>query len=374
MRTYVGSDIKVMNRVSVFEYVREKEGQTVSRPEIARALHITEPTVLKITNRFQEIGLLREEGEAAVTTVGRKPNLLKLHPEAAFAVGVHYNGDSLRISVINLNYENCYFYEKSLKCALPTLFDEVLPREFEMLKVPKEKVLGIGIALPVVVNTKIKALEQRNLSLDCGGMATYSHPIESLARKTGYPVFLENDVNAAAVAKYKESSSGDFVYLLLDTGLGSGLVLDGKLRRGAHFSAGEIGYMTADADFVLNRDQPGYFERRLSASHFRQRFGLELSSGTKLPPEKHAEAVSALASDLALIIANIANVLDIDMFVLGGCMVEILGSELSRRVKENCSHLCLHEMHIFTDTSPETIAKGMGAIVINHTINDFLAD
>lgn len=374
MRTYVGSDIKVMNRISVFEYIRKKEGQTVSRPEIARALHITEPTVLKITNCFQEIGLLREGGEAVVTTVGRKPDLLKLHPEVAFAVGVHYTGDKLRISIINLNYENCRFYEKTLKCALPALFDEVLPKELEALEMPEGEMLGIGIALPAVVNTKTGVLEQRNPSLDCGGMASYVPRIEALAGRTGYPIFLENDVNAAAVAKYKAGSSQDFVYLMLDAGVGSGLVLDGKLRRGAHFSAGEIGYMTTDTGFVLNRDEPGYFERRLSASHFRQRFGLDFLGDTKLSPGERDRVISAVASDLALIIANIANALDIDMFVLGGCVVERLGSELNQRVEEHCRQLCLHQMHIFTDTSPETIARGMGAIVIDHTLNDFLAD
>lgn len=374
MRTYVGSDIKVMNRVSVFEYIREKEGQTVSRPEIARALHITEPTVLKITNCFQTIGLLREEGEAVVTTVGRKPNLLKLHPEVAFAVGVHYTGDSLRVSVINLNYETYRFCEKRLECALPAFFDEVLPGELEALEVPEGKMLGIGIALPAVVNTRTKTLEQRNPSLDCGGVSAYASRIEELSERTGYPVFLENDVNAAAVAKYKEGSSEDFVYLMLDAGLGSGLVLDGKLRRGAHFSAGEIGYMTADTDFVLNRDEPGYFERRLSASCFRQRFGVELSPDMELSEEKRAEVLSAVASDLALIIANIANALDIDMFVLGGRVVERLGQELRQCVEEHCSRLCLHRMHIFTDTSPGTIARGMGAIVIDHTLNSFLSD
>jgi glucokinase len=70
-----------------------------------------------------------------------------------------------------------------------------------------------------------------------------------LERKLGWPVFLENDANAAAVGEmWLGAARGcrDVVSVTLGTGVGGGVVLDGKLWRGSHGSAGEIGHTTVD--------------------------------------------------------------------------------------------------------------------------------
>src|SRR5262249_45457724 len=65
----------------------------------------------------------------------------------------------------------------------------------------------------------------------------------------GWPVLLENDANAAAIGEmWMGAARGcrDVVSVTLGTGVGGGVVLDGKLWRGAHGSAGEIGHTTVD--------------------------------------------------------------------------------------------------------------------------------
>ena len=67
----------------------------------------------------------------------------------------------------------------------------------------------------------------------------------------GVPVLLENDVNCAAIAEYRQLGLGekeDLIYIMLAGGIGAGLVLDGRLRRGGNFSCGEIGYMVWNAE------------------------------------------------------------------------------------------------------------------------------
>lgn len=68
----------------------------------------------------------------------------------------------------------------------------------------------------------------------------------SLARAFGRPVRLENDANAAALAEWRFGSgrgSRDFAFLTMSTGVGAGLILDGRLYRGARYGAGEVGHM-----------------------------------------------------------------------------------------------------------------------------------
>ncbi len=67
-----------------------------------------------------------------------------------------------------------------------------------------------------------------------------------LERDLGAPVQLENDANAAAVAEWRHGAglgAESVVFLTMSTGVGAGLVLDGRLYRGAHFQAGEIGHV-----------------------------------------------------------------------------------------------------------------------------------
>ncbi|MFI5317313.1 MAG: ROK family protein [Myxococcota bacterium] len=69
---------------------------------------------------------------------------------------------------------------------------------------------------------------------------------DQLARAFGRRVRLENDANAAALAEWRFGAgrgSRDFAFLTMSTGVGAGLILDGRLYRGARFGAGEVGHM-----------------------------------------------------------------------------------------------------------------------------------
>ncbi|MBI4387996.1 MAG: ROK family protein [Candidatus Omnitrophica bacterium] len=108
-------------------------------------------------------------------------------------------------------------------------------------------VLGIGIGVPGPVSPKKEQIED---SPNLKGWAGI--PIKTiLKRKFGFPVFLENDANAAALGvKYFGEGRGiqDFVYVTVSTGIGSGIVSNGKLIRGANGSAGEFGHMTIEVN------------------------------------------------------------------------------------------------------------------------------
>jgi predicted NBD/HSP70 family sugar kinase len=67
-----------------------------------------------------------------------------------------------------------------------------------------------------------------------------------LAELIGVPVLVENDVNAATLGAVALSGADDLVYLSIGTGLAAGLVLDGRLRRGDHGAAGEVGHVPVD--------------------------------------------------------------------------------------------------------------------------------
>lgn len=77
------------------------------------------------------------------------------------------------------------------------------------------------------------------------------HLAEDLTDGLGYPVYVENDANAAALGELRFGGGRgikNFVYLTISTGIGSGIVIGGKLYRGENGNAGEIGHMCVAYD------------------------------------------------------------------------------------------------------------------------------
>jgi len=109
----------------------------------------------------------------------------------------------------------------------------------------KPRVIAASIMVPGAVDSdKAVVLQAPNLP------SLINFPLKTeLERQLGWPVFLENDANAAAVGEmWLGAARGcrDVVSVTLGTGVGGGVILDGKLWRGSHGSAGEIGHTTVD--------------------------------------------------------------------------------------------------------------------------------
>ncbi len=132
----------------------------------------------------------------------------------------------------------------------PTAFgaDGVLATATEVVEslraaVPEAATSPVGVGMPGLVDERAGAVKHAvNLGVDGDWL-----PIGRLLREAvGVPVLVENDVNAASLGAMALSGEDDLVYLSIGTGLAAGLVLQGRLRRGDHGAAGEIGHVPVD--------------------------------------------------------------------------------------------------------------------------------
>ena len=103
----------------------------------------------------------------------------------------------------------------------------------------------IGIGIPGIVDRERGAVRHA-VNLGLGG--DWFPLAGRLADRTGATVIVENDLNAATWGAHVLSGVDDLAYLALGTGLAAGLVLGGRLRRGAHGAAGEIGHVPVDPE------------------------------------------------------------------------------------------------------------------------------
>ena len=194
-------------------------------------------------------------------------------------------------------------------------------------------VSGVGIGVPGAVSNDGERVE-RAVNLGWVDVALKSTVEEGL----GAPAVLLNDANAAALGEmWKGAAQGtrDFLFVTLGTGVGGALVLDGKLRNGAHASAGEIGHIPVRSHehricgcgnvncLETFASANGLVEtmRRLlcERSDDRDAFTAQdimgwVSEGDEVACEALKRTVDALGESLA----GLLNALDVEEIVIGG--------------------------------------------------------
>lgn len=155
--------------------------------------------------------------------------------------------------------------------------------------------------------------------------------VSLLRSKLAVPLVVENDANCLALAEYFAQCHGRYatvMAVILGTGMGSGLILDGRLHRGPHGNAGEIGHMSIAVDGrPCECGRRGCGEAYLSGPSLSRRYA-ELA-GEDLTPDRVYERYAAgepsartvldeSARLMGELFANAVNVLDLEAIVLGG--------------------------------------------------------
>lgn len=377
MKPVISADMKEQNRRVAYQFIRSAPKQSVSRAEISRRTGISAPTVMKIAGFFEERGLIAPIGESANSEPGRRASIYQFQPGAAFSAGVSYDGRTLELSLVDLNYRTVRRETRRLAVDVTELVGETLPALLPDFLRGAGKVLGLGISLPSVVDPGSRrvscpafpAMQPRLSKADLSGECA------ALERSTGLPVLLENDVNAAALAEFRVrglTERDDLIYLTLGGGVGAGIILDGALRRGRHFSCGEIGYMVWDPAFRTDSDQSGYLEWALYRYPM-DRYGIDLLSADGDAPLPY-ELIEYLATELALAAANLSNSLDVQNFVLGGSVCRRVGFTLIRLINQKLEALSLGGAAVNEGLCDDACAKGAASLVQDAMLDRLLAD
>ena len=222
----------------------------------------------------------------------------------------------------------------------------------ERIGAPLSALAGIGIGIPGVVDAREGVLTHAvNLGVGGDGLPLAAR----LSRRTGIPVAVENDVNAAAVgaSRVLELDSTDLAYLSIGTGLAAGIVLSGRLLRGARGGAGEIGHVPVDPSGPMCPcGQRGCLEAVASGSAIARAWPVEgrAEGGLDASPspaaalfrsaadgDREARRVRArIADHLAAAVQLLVLAVDVDVVVLGGGVSEV-GEQLRLAVADGLS-------------------------------------
>ncbi len=231
--------IRDINRQIILNYIRE-EGP-ISRASIAQTTELQRSTVSLIVDELLKASLVEEiYGESSG---GRPPQLLSLKTINAVAIGIDLGKKFTKVATCDLSgrlIEKCSF---STSRDFNTTITNITDTCKRLIK-NNSSIEGIGISLPGMVeswNGRIVNIPHLDWQ--------YPKIIEKIYEATGIPVLVENDTNAIALAELwlgrpEIRNVRDFVVVLIDEGIGTGIVFDGQLYRGKDGVAGEFGHMT----------------------------------------------------------------------------------------------------------------------------------
>lgn len=383
MKSYIARDLKNLNRKTIYKYIVSSPNQTVSCAQVARETGISMPTTLKVAEYFLQKGILVDIGESQSNAVGRRPTMLRFHPNVYYSAVCVYNGQYLEIALVNMNCDIISANRLRVGVSMETLLTETLPDALNAVMSTshleeQSQLIGIGIALPVIMDGKRQRSEFPAPLVGLQSGFDFAPFCRQISERFHCAVHLENDVNAAALGEFRErglSERDDMVYITVGTGVGSGLILGGHLRRGRHNTAGEIGNMVFEVNGGEEGDPVGSLESRLALPYLEEHFGYhpldETSDGGEQVRQKVAEHI---AEYLELSILNMNAVLDNNLFVLGGFVIDRLEPLILERLNEKLKQHCLTPIHIVKESSRFSTAKGMGSIVMDRMLDSILSD
>lgn len=184
----------------------------------------------------------------------------------------------------------------------------------------REKVRTITIAAPGPIDL------ERGVLVNPPNLPWQNVPLEAMmSRATGAAVHLANDADMAGLGEFSKGAgrgTKNMIYITWSTGVGGGLIIDGKLHRGAHGTAGEVGHMIVDPSGPLdNCGQRGCLEAFIGGANLARETGHPASElfAAASRGERHARmVVERAARYMGLALISLTNALDPEVFVIGG--------------------------------------------------------
>jgi predicted NBD/HSP70 family sugar kinase len=370
--------IRDINRQIVLNYIRERG--PISRAEIAQETALQRSTVSLIVEELKSSGLIEEvSGES---TGGRPPILLSLRTADAVAIGVDLGTIRTIVATSDLAGRVLEQEEFPTDPDARQTISRVIESAQKFIRKNHGTIEGIGVSLPGLVDQEagtavfIPHFKWRDLEV-----------AEEIRSAVGLAVTADNDANAAALAELwfgrpEIREVRDFIMVLVEEGVGTGIVFDGQIYRGLNGAAGEFGHMTIGQDAPVacaagsHRCWEAFASERAALARYAKLKGcptaakLDFGRLVCLALEGEQEARLALketAYYLGLGIANLIQGLSPEAVIVGGPIVRawpLIAADVRAAVEESVCRGVLPAHIIASTLGPEPTLMGALSLVL----------
>jgi predicted NBD/HSP70 family sugar kinase len=420
------SALRQANERLVLDTIRRNPG--IARFELARVTGFSKTSVTFVVNRLLKDGLLREEkldnakldnaklaGRDNAKQAGRPPTALHLSSNARAAIGVEIARPESRVVLVDLHGQIQKERPVPWHPSPEHLLDKIC-RAIQSVAAGyrSEHILGVGIALPGTIdkstgrvvaaetigwlNVEVGATLRNRLNSPLNGMSPFRPISEAAPSAQGgkgsrgcWPLFFENNANVSALAEQWYSQDGAalryFVYIRLRGGLGSGVVVDGRILHGTSGAGSEFGHVMLYPD---GRPCPcgnrGCWEQYASDAALLSAYA-EASGNTTLddPREvlQHArngnplalQALRTTAYYLALGCSNVIAVLNPQAIIVGEPLAsawDLIEDTLQTELRARVPSYYLARLRILPARfDRDSALRGAAALALAHFFNRF---
>lgn len=341
--------LRSLNEQRIIESLAEQGEMT--QAQIARRTSLAASTVSNIVSELVEQGTLERKKNLG----GPHGQLIGLIPTPGVVAGIDVGKRHLTIAFSNLAHE--VIAEQQIDLPLGHEVADDLKRIEKLLNelcnradLNRSEIHTIGMAIPAPIDLEQRRISSAQVMPGWAGIDIPSTVEEAL----GIPTFIDNDANLGAVGERVwgvGQGYDDLVYIKVSDGIGAGLVLNGRIYRGADGAAGEIGHTTIDDSGVLCRcGNRGCLETVVSVPAILQLaspiFGAEITIADLIYQARSGNTGALrLLEDggryLGIALSNMVNILNPRAVILGGTLAEagdILSQPLHTVLKRYAVH------------------------------------
>ena len=372
----------VILKKAALSYFANMGSATIS--DLCKELNLSVPKVTSLVNDLIGEGIVQENGKIK-SAGGRKPSLYGLIPDSAFFIGVDVKKSYVILGLSDLN-KNVIKISDKIPYALnnsPESLDQlcsVIQQFIKEVRVPKKKILGIGINLSGRINNSLGY----SYSFFNFKEIPLANVIESII---GIRVLLENDSRGMA---YGEFYSGmlkeerDVLFLNLDYGIGLGILIDGQVYYGKSGYSGEIGHIPLfENEILCHCGKKGCLETEASGWALTRMFKQKLQEGSssvlsgqhkvrdiEMEDIIHAannddvlaiELIEQIGRNIGRGIAILINIFNPQLVILGGSLTET-GDCIRLPIKSSINKYSLNLVNNDTQLKMSKLGQNAGVI------------
>jgi predicted NBD/HSP70 family sugar kinase len=364
--------MKRINRAKVLNAIRLHS--PLSRSDIAGFAALDKKS---ITNFVDELGrekLVEDIGKKA-TERGRPFTLLSFHRNQNLVLGLNIDAGSVTGVLLNLYGERVDEFRAPMPAegSLKGILNAVASVCGELRRPGRHLIGGIGVSVPGIIDLAKGVVNESVILPALNGVNILSE----LRAVIHEPIHLEEASQAKALAEKWFGfgrSARTFVCIDLSSGVGAGMVQDGRLYRGAGGYAGEIGHIRIENDGRLCRcGNRGCLEAYLSEPSLLKDLNGALrgdfSTLTEIDPSGSARDILKLAGyRLGLGLSYLVNLICPTLIVLNGNLMRfqsLVGPEIERGMKQQSLPACASRTRIVNSELQHASALGAAALVLS---------
>ncbi|PSK96493.1 putative NBD/HSP70 family sugar kinase [Murinocardiopsis flavida] len=360
-------------------------GDAGTRAELARRTGMARSTIAQRVDALIEYGLV-EESESGESTGGRPPRVLRLNTERNCVIGADLGATHCRVALLDIGGTLLASREDPLLITegpLPVM-EHIDARMHELLAetgrpIEAVKAIGIGVPGPVEFATGRPV----NPPIMPGW---HEYPIPEYFRdRYDVEVLVDNDVNVLALGEHRfaHTDADHLLFVKVGTGIGCGIIADGRLHRGAQGSAGDIGHIRVpgSGDVLCRCGNTGCLEAVAGGAALAARLtaaGIPAADGravVELVNSGNAEAgrmVRDVGRIIGDVLAGIVNFYNPGAIVVGGVMAQVhepLLAGVREVIYQRSLPLATHLLTVVpSGAGEEGGALGAGRLAIDHIL------